>query len=156
MKRSMLQQIQHLLSLPSNSGQFAGSPYHLRSVYLQLLRGLVFRTHLLRTLDQRGGSLACRETKEDLHARESHLSDRIQVLLKTLKAAEQRATALGLGGIKFIIHSPTRHTSRYALKTCLHRKFVSLRVRLLTPGSLPVLMCLRSLHITKGEFAAGR
>jgi hypothetical protein len=88
----------------------------------------------------------CRDTLEDLAAIDKSFSDQIHLLFTVLKTMEDRVYKEDpLGNITLAICTPTRtvDTNRY----CLHRKYVSWRVHLLSPESLPKLSSITSLNV---------
>ncbi|KAF2641036.1 hypothetical protein P280DRAFT_449912 [Massarina eburnea CBS 473.64] len=92
----------------------------------------------------------CRESQEELNTNDRYFTDHIVFLFGALKvlgdvAQEQNR---GPGRIELIVYAPTRHVDA---SFCLHRRYSSWRIHLLSPSLLPTLTSIRSLHIhTRG------
>lgn len=73
-----------------------------------------------------------------------------QVPVETLKAIETRLDSVyNLGKIHLTVYTPTRAINEEGY--CLHVKFLSWRVHLLSPSTLPTLTSVRSLTVETPE-----
>ncbi|KAL1608079.1 hypothetical protein SLS60_003018 [Paraconiothyrium brasiliense] len=90
-----------------------------------------------------------RDTEEHLRAADESFSKQIGFLFSSIRNVEDFAnTRYGPGKIKLTIYTPTRYVDRanYAIQ----RAYVSWRVRLLRPDTLPNLASVRALRIENG------
>jgi hypothetical protein len=120
---------------------------------LSYLRHLSFRTTLPPLQEKADWATnhhhPVRETKDDLREADRCFTDQIKSLFSTVKSVEDCAgTRYGPGNIKLTIYTPTRYID--AMYYDVLRFYVSWRIRLLSPESLPELASVRALRIENG------
>lgn len=90
----------------------------------------------------------CRESVEDLEALDQEFTRQIVFLFSTVRALEsQLRKDCSPAKIHLSIYTPTRHVD--SDKGCLHHVFVSWRVHLLSPSTLPCLSSIQRLTVNK-------
>lgn len=125
------------------------------------LRRVQFATELIpsdippnhRWLDNRDvhrdDSPRCRESKEMLQEYDESFTAQVRFLFDTLNTVERRVgDTYGPGLISLTILTPTMELDPTIY--CRHRAYVSSRVHLLNPGSLPALNSIRRLRFKSG------
>lgn len=123
---------------------------------LRLLRDVVFRTRFSPIPDAHDSSPTCRETSEELHEKDRLFSEQIKYFFTALKAVEQNSGVSNPGKVKITIYGPTREIGGQMTRTCLHRMYISWRIHLLAPATLPTLLSVQSLQLNQGEPMVGR
>ena len=95
--------------------------------------------------DEQPNGAPVRDTLEDLQVADKSFTNQIRFLFSTVKTVEDRA---GSGRFKVTIYAPTRFVDRdnYSIQ----RAYVSWRVHLLSPESLPDIASVRVLRIANG------
>ena len=122
----------------------------------RLLHEVVFRTHFPSILEKEYDDYtSCRETKEELRKKDEIFTNQIGHLFQTLHTVEQRAEGSNVGKIRITIYGPTRHVAGHLGRSCLHRMYISWRIRLLSPEQLPQLSSVQSLQLNQGETTTG-
>lgn len=116
-----------------------------------LLQCLQFRTHFP-ALTSGMDALPCRYPKDMLLEMDKHFTRQIIMLFTTMHTLEDSlgpyAKNTGAGKIKLCIYTPTRTIDQDAY--CWHHTFLSWRIRLLFPESLPEVRLIRALKIENG------
>jgi hypothetical protein len=93
---------------------------------------------------------SCRDTVEELKSIDQEFTRQIHFLFSTLKTLESDLdSANSSGKIHLLIFTPTRAIDYNHF--CLHRAFVSWRVHLLAPSTLPTLSSVRYLTIETSD-----
>ena len=93
---------------------------------------------------------SCRDTAEELESIDQEFTRQINFLFSTLKTLESDLdSANSPGKIHLLIFAPTRAIDYNHF--CLHRAFVSWRVHLLAPSTLPTLSSVRFLTIETSD-----
>ena len=91
----------------------------------------------------------CRETKKALNEYDESFTEQITFLFQTLSTVEHAVHGTyGPGNISLTILTPTMELDPSIF--CPHRAFVSWRVRIKDPGTLPTLTSVRRLRIENG------
>lgn len=92
----------------------------------------------------------CLESAEELEALDQEFTRQINFLFSTVHAIEARQGNISdLGRIHLSIFTPKRTIDHK--NECLHNSFVSWRVHLLSPATLPQLSSVRHLHVHTPE-----
>ena len=127
--------------------------HHLRRVYFAttLVPNDIPPNH--RWLDpsdvDEGDVPQCRESKETLQEYNESFTSQVGFLFDMLNTVERRVGDMyGLGKISLTILTPTMELDPSIY--CRHRAYVSSRVHLLNPGSLPALKSIRRLRFQNG------
>lgn len=124
---------------------------------LGYLRHLSFRTQLPplddeidleEELEKHGDCLQIRDTFEEVQNGNKCFTDQIRFLFSTIKEVEDRAHIKHGGRVRLTIYSPTRFVRYDDYHT--QRAYVSWRVKLLKPESLPNLTSVRALRVENG------
>lgn len=98
-------------------------------------------------LQQSPDNIACRESETEIRLRDEGFSRQIQFLLTTLKTVEDRAGKWAPGRIRLTMFTPTRQVDT---DVCLHRRYTSWRVRLLSNLLLPELRSVCAFEVFHG------
>jgi len=113
---------------------------------LRYLRAITLPTSLPQLEENIDDSIPphCRETVEDLRALDEEFTRQIKVFFNTIQAIEDRISEEdNTRKIRLTIKTPTRDIDDW---NCIHPKYVSWRIHLLLPDSLPSLYSIRSLY----------
>jgi len=129
----------------SNASNFMSTYSGRRSNYLQ---NVSFATSVFSREDE--AEEDCRDTANEVKLMDEDFTCQIRFLFQTLKAVETRLDSVySLGKIHLTVYTPTRAINEEGY--CLHVKFVSWRVHLLSPSTLPSLTSVRSLTVETPE-----
>jgi hypothetical protein len=126
-----------------NADQFVSRYDGYRFRYL---RNVLFETSFPTFDDEED----CRYNAEELRIIDQDFTRQITNLFLVLKSLETSVTdQYGPGKIHLTIFTPTRESTTEPW--CLHRTFVSWRVHLLSPSTLPNLDCVHHITVTRGN-----
>jgi hypothetical protein len=114
---------------------------------LRYLRYVHFATSFP-ALEPADDALPCRETTEELQLLDQEFTRQIRFLFWTLKTLE-RSSVYASRKIHLSIYTPTQAVNLDGI--CLHHNFVSWRVHLLSPMTLPSITSVRHLAIRNAE-----
>ncbi|KAF2251579.1 hypothetical protein BU26DRAFT_518202 [Trematosphaeria pertusa] len=123
----------------------------------QYLRCIKFRTSFPslhwdeKTMNVFDDMPSCRYSLDDLKRMDQHFTNQIYLLFSTLAALEGCATSTqghAVKSIQLTIYTPTRVVDQNCY--CWHHTYISWRVHLLSPATLPEIMSVRSLKIKNG------
>lgn len=128
----------------SNAEKFLATYSGRRARYLRRIR---FRP-MLPALDTPGEDHGCRESAQELADDDEHFTSQIQMLFQTLDSlqTQMKDNLSDFGNISLTIYTPGRLVFDHALY-CLHRAYVSWRIHLLSPETLPSIGFVRTLIV---------
>ncbi|KAL1591765.1 hypothetical protein SLS60_011764 [Paraconiothyrium brasiliense] len=130
----------------SNADKFLATYSDRRFNYLRYIH---FSTEFPEP-DSNDDEYNCRESIEQLEALDQEFTRQITFLFSTMNAIEARqADVFDLGRIHLSIYTPKRSVNREEF--CLHHTFVSWRVHLLSPATLPQLPSIQHLSVLAPE-----
>lgn len=106
---------------------------------------------MLPALDTEGAHDSCRESTNDLAQADRHFTSQIQRLFSVLDSLQSRMNNSDFGdSVRLTIYTPSRLVLDSALY-CQHRAYVSWRIHLLAPETLPTIKFIDTLVIRNGR-----
>lgn len=113
---------------------------------LALLRKVTFEVSFPELKHSPEAPLACRETPEDLQAMDKDFTRQIKALFTALSALQERASSSESQLRKLSLEIQMARQTDDGNKWCNHRRFISWRLHLLDPDTLPALPSVHSFR----------